>query len=308
VSWQSLLQEVPQHQTMPWVGGRQLFDRKRRYKLEGPLPPEHGWHRFEVGGTRRAVWSGPSDPDPDYDQGRETVRGFLVGDRLVPDGAAVIPDPDRLTDQAVAVHLVERGLDRFARGVAAREPGGPWVFVRVEFPLGPEPEVAAAYADRLGTVTHLAGVPPALDLAFRVCQRQRELAEEARREAEARRVEEAREEEIRRRVGTGAGRRELAAIDFAGAARASLALSGAELLDERPARARGERTVQFRFRNRRFECVVDEQSLRVIDAGICLVDHRTGERGDTRFTLESLPGVIAEAMNDGKLVVFRHVG
>jgi hypothetical protein len=44
-----------------------------------------------------------------------------------------------------------------------------------------------------------------------------------------------------------------------------------------------------------------------VDSGICLVDHGTGERGDTRFTLESLPGVVGEAMDLGRLVVFRHV-
>jgi len=44
-----------------------------------------------------------------------------------------------------------------------------------------------------------------------------------------------------------------------------------------------------------------------VDSGICLIDHTTEERGDARFTLESLPAVINEAINDQKLVVFRHV-
>jgi hypothetical protein len=35
------------------------------------------------------------------------------------------------------------------------------------------------------------------------------------------------------------------------------------------------------------------------------VDHRTGEKGDTKFTLESLPGVVREAEREGVLVVFR---
>jgi hypothetical protein len=45
----------------------------------------------------------------------------------------------------------------------------------------------------------------------------------------------------------------------------------------------------------------------VVDSGICLQDHRTGVKGDTRFTLESLPTVIGEAIRTGKLVVYRHV-
>jgi len=38
-----------------------------------------------------------------------------------------------------------------------------------------------------------------------------------------------------------------------------------------------------------------------------LTDHDTDERGDTYFTLESLPAVVREAEQRGKLVVFRHV-
>ena len=49
-----------------------------------------------------------------------------------------------------------------------------------------------------------------------------------------------------------------------------------------------------------------------VDAGICLTAHyddpdfESGTRGDTLFTLESLPPVIREANGDGVLVVFRH--
>ncbi|MEQ1501229.1 MAG: hypothetical protein ABMB14_03320 [Myxococcota bacterium] len=106
-------------------------------------------------------------------------------------------------------------------------------------------------------------------------------------------------------IGSGEGRRELAADDFEAAARAALALSGAELLDHHPGYERGEQIVLFRFRGRRFECVADA-ALRIVDSGICLTDHHTGEKGDTRFTLESLPGVIGEAIDNDVLVVFRH--
>jgi hypothetical protein len=53
---------------------------------------------------------------------------------------------------------------------------------------------------------------------------------------------------------------------------------------------------------RRFECVCHASTLRIIESGICLIGHVTG---DTFFTLESLPGVIAEAIRDNVLVVFR---
>ena len=37
-----------------------------------------------------------------------------------------------------------------------------------------------------------------------------------------------------------------------------------------------------------------------------LTDESTGEKGDTRFTLESLPTVVQQAMDEGILVVYRH--
>jgi hypothetical protein len=99
----------------------------------------------------------------------------------------------------------------------------------------------------------------------------------------------------------------MAKLDFGEAARAALAIGGAELLDWRDSRSVGEAVVQFRFQHRRFECVCQKDTLRIVDAGICLTDHYTGVRGDTRFTLESLPPVIQQAVREGKLVVFRHV-
>ena len=102
-------------------------------------------------------------------------------------------------------------------------------------------------------------------------------------------------------------RRALARRDFGTAAKTALAVSGAELLDHRDNVRRGEKVVQFRFKRRRFECVVHAESLRIVDAGVCLINHATGERGDDRFTLESLPAVIDEAMRRGVLHVFRRV-
>ena len=49
------------------------------------------------------------------------------------------------------------------------------------------------------------------------------------------------------------------------------------------------------------------ERLRIIDAGICLIDHDTNEKGDTFFTLESLPAVVQQAQRERRLVIFRHV-
>ena len=64
--------------------------------------------------------------------------------------------------------------------------------------------------------------------------------------------------------------------------------------------------VRFRVDRQRYTCTCDERTLQIIDSGICLIDHDTGEKGDTFFTLESLPGVIQQAQREGVLHVFRH--
>ena len=311
--WEELL-AADQERVLPWVGGRKIFDRSRGWRIVGDLPAEHGWYRFRTSAGRDATLLGPADPDPSFEEGRPMVRGYLVGDRLIPDDARVEVDPDRLVDQTRPVHLVEPGIERFSRAVAVDAGAGRLVYLRQEFPQGPEDEVLAAYQDRQPSVDHVAGVTPALDLAFRWLTLQRRRAEKrARRHREAlaaerrRRVAEERlRRELRDHVG-GAGRRALARHDFEAAARAALGLAGAELLDVRPAYGAGEMVVQYRFRCRRLECVVDRETLRVTDAGICLTDEATGERGDTYFTLESLPPVVGEAMNQGVLVIYRHV-
>ncbi len=96
----------------------------------------------------------------------------------------------------------------------------------------------------------------------------------------------------------------MALENFAEGAKAALSVGGAEYLDHR-SRGNGEWVVKYRLEGQRFECICDT-SLRIVDAGICLTDHDTRERGDDYFTLESLPAVILEAIAEDKLVVLRH--
>lgn len=311
MSWRDLLakEEVI---TLPWAGGRKVHSSDRTYNIKGRTPPEHGWYEFAIDGGRKTRLKGEAEADPDFEQGFKPLRGYLVGDRFIADDARVDPDPDKLIEQTEPVFLVEPGLERFTRGVVVRDREDRLIYIRQEWPEGAEAEVLMAYQDRKDSVADIPGVTPALDLAFqwiswgreRAEERARELArlraeEEARLEAEAKMLERI------ERLGTGAGRREMAAVDFHEAARAALAISGSELLDVIDTHNRNEVRVQYRFRHRRLECIVDRRTLQIVDAGVCLDDHR-GTKGDTYFTLESLPAVIGEAMDLHKLVVWRH--
>lgn len=304
--WEELI--VQSHvATLPWLGGRVVHGFARSWTVAGALPPEHGWQRFSVSGARRAIWVGAGEADDAVLSGAPCVRGYLVGDRVIPDDAKVAVSLNEVFAQGRSVWLAEEGLGRFARVTAGRQRDGKLVYLRQEFPLGPEGAVAEAFEERRESIDDIPGVPPALHVAFLWHTWRRMLAD-----AERQRVAEAIESEKRRaeyqvQIGELAAVRVRAAADFETAAREALAVSGAELLDERPAGRKGERVVVFRFLHRRFECVVHGPTLRVIDAGICLEDHDTGVRGDTRFTLESLPAVISEAAATHRLVVFRNV-
>jgi hypothetical protein len=313
MGWRDLLRE-DERIVLPWVGGRSLRSRDRAYAIEGPLPPEHGWYAFRASGRKAFVEGDTVDPQPEVLEFR--VRGYLVGDRVVADGVRVDPDPSRIIHCSEKVHLIEPGLDRFVRVTAGRVfEDGPLVYEGLDMPLGPEEQVLAAFLDARPSVDDVRGVPPALDAAFRMetwqraeVKRRREEHERRRREEEERRALEERRRELLEQLGDGVIRRRMARHDFESAAKAALAVGGAQYLDHRRSAQRGEMVVRFRLDHARFECTCDETTLRIIDAGICLVDAATDERGDTYFTLESLPGVIQQAIREGKLHVFRHVG
>lgn len=312
--WEDLLSGPEgEDRVLPWTGGRQVFHRSRTWHIKGRLPNEFGWYTFKTSGGRDASLIGPAAPDAGFEEGHPVVRGYLTGDRLIPDTARVEVDPKKLIEQTLPVFLVEDGLERFSRAVVVRLTNGDHVYIRQEFPQGPEAGVTEAYEDRLPSIGHVKGVSPALDLAFRWTSNQRLRAEEQERERLRREAEEAQKREAEERlqealknIGTAAGRRALAVRDFNAAATAALALSGATFLDARRDARPDCMVVKYRFQNRRLECVVHRETLRIVDAGICLTDHDTGERGDTYFTLESLPTVVAEAQRVGHLVVWRN--
>jgi hypothetical protein len=310
MGWRDLLQTGDERVTLPWLGGRVLYSAAQRWSIEGRLPKEHGWHMFKIA-NREARAEGPADPRPDLLQ--HSVRGYLVGDRLVADDARVDPDPRRIVEFSEKVFLLDEGIDRFARVRAGRiSKEGPLVYQGLEMPLGQEDQVLEAFLDQKTSVADLKNVPAALDAAFRMeswqraeADRRRAELERLRREEEERRQKEERRKELVKKLGDGEGRREMALHDFDAAARAALAVGGAVFLDAKKLR-HDEWAVRYRLDRQKLECVCDAR-LRIIDAGICLIDHDSGEKGDTFFTLESLPAVVQQAQRERRLVIFRHV-
>ena len=86
------------------------------------------------------------------------------------------------------------------------------------------------------------------------------------------------------------------------AARRALAGAGASFVSLRSLQGGTQLEVRFRFLDAGFETVVATDTLNVLDAGICL------DGADRALTLDSLPGVIREAVETGALVVTRGRG
>jgi hypothetical protein len=316
MGWKDLIKSSePSELVLPWFGYNKIHNAKRSWTIVGKLPPEHGWYRFNVQGGRDAtlVSEEPLEHVYEWGEGQERLKGYLAGDRFIPEQSNATIDPKEIFNHTFPVYCVEVGLERFSRAVVIVDRENRLVYLYQECPDGPEESVTQAYQDRRPSVDHIRNVTPALDLAFRWVSLQRankERREEAlrklREEEERKIVESERLQQLMKDAGSAVGRRALAVKDFDAAAKEALRVSGAEFLDARRSRNKNEMVVQYRFRKRHLECVVERDTLRIVDAGVCLTDHETGEKGDTWLSLESLPGVISEAMDIGKLVVWRH--
>jgi hypothetical protein len=313
MGWRDLLRDEPPV-VLPWFGRGVVRGADRSWNIQTPrqlFPVEHGWYEFSIKLSRQATFVRRAEPVAELL--KHEVCGYLVGDRLIPDGKRVDPDPAKIVAQSERVHLLDDGLDRFARVRAGRlHELGRLIYKSPEMPLGIEDAVMQAYLDRKTSVDDIKGVSPGLDAAFRMesyqrleVEKRRAETEKKRQELEAARLLEEKRKELASKFGDGAGRREVARVDFDSAARAALAVGGAEFLDSKILRP-NEWAVKFRLDGRRFECTCDVR-MQIVSSGICLTDSESGEQGDRRFTLESLPSVIREAIRTDRLVVYRHV-
>ena len=166
MGWRDLLSNTTGDETivLPWAGGRSLRTNGRSFELEGRLPREVGWHEFEHRNGKQARWKKPAEPK--LEKLLYTWKGYLVGDHVLPDEVRVEADPAQISKAGLQVHLIEDGLDRFARVCAgATTVDGPLFYIGQEMPLGPESDVMSIFLERGRNLKNVKHVPPALDAA-----------------------------------------------------------------------------------------------------------------------------------------------
>ncbi len=306
----------------PWLGAASIDVGDRRLRL-AVRPEVPGWYRFEVK-QRTAHLLGPTDA-PEL-SALPRVRGFSWGERLVTDGA-----------RAELLHLLpDEEAPRFSPITARRWHGGELLFEQREFEA--EAEALAREALAKGTpLDAVKGVPASLRAAWAYALAEQvsrrlalpavaaelrphltRIAKEGVAGAEAALHALAAERALAERE-LRAQRAELAAARLGDEVRAAreqrantrhavderlfdaLANAGAALESHRRAGARRVEVV-FSFMDTRFISLVDEDTLQVIDSGICL-GHPPR---DDLVTLESLPSVIKEAIETDALVILRY--
>ncbi|QRN95147.1 hypothetical protein JRI60_39645 [Archangium violaceum] len=316
-------------EVLPYFGGATVDAASRRLRVS--TPPAPGWWRFDVQG-RTATAREPAEPRGL--DGLPLVRGHLWGSRLVREGAV-----------AEQVQLLpEEEPPRFSPVRTRRWHDGTLVFEELEFEGEAEgttrlvleegrtlAEVKAVPASLraafgyavLESASHALGIrfspvevrgqvltvaeggPPAAEACLRRLAAGRE-AQVRVMEARLRALEDQRrreEEALRLRAELSRLRSHPRHLErqAQGMSRVerSLESAGARLLSTR--RLGNERLeVTFGFMGERFISIVEADTLQVVDAGICLAG------SDRQVTLESLPSVIREAIEDDVLVITRH--
>ncbi|MEM7394926.1 MAG: hypothetical protein AAF492_21550, partial [Verrucomicrobiota bacterium] len=240
-------------------------DDRRTYRIRNRLRP--GWYAFRLWGrileTIEAI-----DPEPER-WNLKTHSGYCHGNRFF--GHAV---QKRLFDLPR-----DEELPLFVPITVAEWFDGHFLYLHQEFETEVEIQVREAFEDEK-SIEGVKGVVPPLAQIFMLASTQRALARERaeRERMEAQRI---------RWESSLEGR-----IVFA------LSHTGAELISWRN-RGTGQAVVRYRLNRQRYECVIDTQTLRLLDAGICLDGH------DRELSLSSIPSAVREAIDTGQLHVYR---
>jgi hypothetical protein len=333
--YRRFLQQEAETMVLPYLGGPYVDAPDRRLRATGATAT--GYWRFEVTGRTATAVAPADPPDlGDLPAVRGYwVAGYLVGDRAVAHRLAMGPgagagaissEPMRFAPVIARrwpggallfdTEDFETGVEDQVRKVFDDLRG------QQDDPDDVPADVAAAPGAN-GSLNAISGVPAALRAAFGyavmlrvatalgvpvrpvqlrwhigelvamgdVAARRILTAARERRAAEPNHVEEWRAQRTDARLRPASARdrvldRAESALYAAGALlRDSRWLSG-DLLE-----------VRYDFMDDRFVSVVDGDTLRVVDAGICLAGR------DDRLTLSSLPGVIAEAIRTFQLEI-----
>jgi hypothetical protein len=274
MDYTQFLQKPDEVLRLPYFGGKSVSDGNLTYRLREPLQP--GWYEFRKAGRYLTVGN-PISPELDRWKLPRLV-GYVFRGRLITNDSQ-----DRLFGLPT-----DEDLPKFCPVSVRKWFDGHILYEGQEFESEVETKVREAFEED-HAIDDVKGVTPALAHAFVLESTQRALVREAERRA--------REEAERQKQAA-----ELARWQETLEGRISLALShtGAELVSWR---RNGQRqaVVRYRLAGRRFECVIDTESLQIMDAGICL------SGTDEELNLSSLPSAVREAIQSGQLHVFRNV-
>lgn len=329
-----------EHVVLAYLGGAHVFGKDRRMRVEGDRPAL-GFHRFEVSGRNARSLEVADAPDlGDLPKARgHLVAGWLVSASFLAPlsrfgrGAGGEAGGTITLDRVALLPEDEPAPLAIAR--ARRWHSGDLLFEALDFDGDPE-EQARLRLEQRASLADLKGVAATLRTAYGIALALavgrllgtpiavREVAahavqladggEAAARELFARLLRERAAEQERAwaralvagrplarvRGPRGASRTVVPTLDNATErAEAALDAADARMLAARRLASGSQLEVAFQFMGERFLSVVDALSLQVVDSGVCL----SGE--DDLVTLESLPGVIREAIETGRLVITR---
>jgi hypothetical protein len=267
MDYTQFLQRPDEVLRLPYFGGKSVGDDRLTYRLRETQQP--GWYQFRKAGRYLKVEDAIS---PELDAWKlPRVVGYVFRGRLITNDSQ-----NRLFGLPA-----DEDLPHFCPVAARKWFDGHILYEGQEFESEVETEVREAFEEER-SIDAVKGVTPALAHVFLLESTQRELAREAERRARQ-------AAELARWQETLEGRISLA-----------LSHTGAELISWR---RNGQRqaVVRYRVADRRFECVIDTESLQIMDAGICL------SGADEELNLSSLPSAVREAIESGQLHVFRDV-
>ncbi len=266
MDYTQFLQKPGEVLILPYFSGRTVCDDKLTYRLRERLRP--GWYRFRKSG-RYVVPEGSTEPTLSPWK-LPRITGYIFGGRII------------TNDYQWPIFGLPGDIDlpKFTPVSARKWFDGNLVYEDQEFETDIEASVRTAFEEER-SIDPIKGVTPALAQTHLRESTQRALAREAERRARLK-------AELARWQETLEGRISLA-----------LSHTGAELVDWRR-NGQGQAVVRYRLGGRRFECIIDTESLRIVDAGICL------SGADEELNLSSLPSAVREAIESGQLHILRH--